>query len=156
MQTKRETQLFLCSAHTRRFAYNAHGVLVFYRGEVEALWQCALHLELNWSHRGSNKLESITRAPPGNADASLHCPAPAECHSLHGIFGSAEGCSSDWDLGGRLIFFWCLNYLLSHYRLVLYKLFEGGGCIWGCRCFFFFSFFCFSWKKNTSSNKLVV
>lgn len=41
MQTKREAQLFLCRAHTRIFAYNAHGVLVFYRGEVVTAALCA-------------------------------------------------------------------------------------------------------------------
>lgn len=35
-------------------------------------------------------------------DPSLPCPAPAECHSLHRIFGSAARCSPDLELGGRL------------------------------------------------------
>lgn len=52
--------------------------------------------------RGSNKLESVTRAPPGDAGASLRCPAPAEWQPLRGDFGSTEGCFSASDLGGRL------------------------------------------------------
>lgn len=47
-------------------------------------------------------MESVPCAPHGSVAASLPCPAPARCHSLHWNFGSAAGCSPGLELGGRL------------------------------------------------------
>jgi len=96
MQTEREPQLFPCSAQTRTFAYNAQGLLSFCRGEVAAPWHCAFRLWPNWSHRASNKLESIPRR------ARERGRGPSRWHSPQRGFGRAARCSPDLALGGRL------------------------------------------------------
>lgn len=69
---------------------------------------------------GKQQAGEPTRAPPGNVDASPRCPAPANVTSCRGLAGAQQD-APRFRARWAVRFIWRLNYLLSHYRLVLNK-----------------------------------